>query len=60
MKENTLSPRPYLEKIETACSGLTKNELIRLVVRLAGDHPPDMRQQFLDKLQKYLSPDGEL
>lgn len=60
MKENTLSLRPYLEKIETACSGLKKDELIRLVVRLAGDHSPDMRQQFLDKLQQYLSLDGKV
>lgn len=60
INNNQTALRPYLEKVETICKGLEKEELIWLMVRMAGDNPPDMRQQFLDKLQKYLSLDEEL
>jgi len=60
MKNNAMAFRPYLEKVEKTCSGLRKDELIGLILRMAEESPPDMRQQFLDKLQQYLSRDSAL
>lgn len=59
MENKSMALRPYLEKIEKTCSELKKDELVRLVVRIAEDCSPGMRQDFLDKLQLYLSRDKQ-
>ena len=55
--------KPYLEQIETYCDGLTRLELITLLMNLAIEVPIDERQTFLDRLQSLplsaMSPDDD-
>ncbi len=55
--------KPYLEQIETYCDGLTRMELITLLMNLAIEVPTDERQTFLDRLESLplskMSPDED-
>lgn len=48
----TLSLRPYLETITEHCQGLTKEELLDVIIGIAQDIPQNQRAEFLNKFPR--------
>ena len=56
MAEDIIALKPYLKAVRAFIQPLSQKELVELVVRMAGDSPPENRIGFLQLLESNLTP----